>query len=193
MLVFFLSGLNNSLKYLEEKGLSLHNYHYSKPFLDAIMAGVTNVSFDGVSVIFKVLFWKQTFLSFLECWRGRDDLRIAVNYMLGNGKILCCCKNTTSQKGFCTRAEVFIFYFESSLITIARKHKEVFWWYLYDFVVFLGSGCFWWERKSTWAYLHPTKLSWVRRHLLMFFFLIWNHYFIQFVLNLWQFFAVILI
>lgn len=48
--LFFFPGLNNSLKYLEEKGLSLHDYSYSPDFLDAILKGIKEVQFDGVSV-----------------------------------------------------------------------------------------------------------------------------------------------
>lgn len=46
----YFAGLNNSIKYLDEEGLSLHNYTYSSRFLDAIMKGMHDVTFDGVSV-----------------------------------------------------------------------------------------------------------------------------------------------
>jgi len=47
---FIFTGLNNSIKYLEEKGLSLHNYTYNADFIDAFMRGIRDVSFLGVSV-----------------------------------------------------------------------------------------------------------------------------------------------
>ncbi|XP_052762191.1 gamma-aminobutyric acid type B receptor subunit 2-like [Mya arenaria] len=43
-------GINNSLKYLEEKGLSLSNYNYSEDFSQAIIKGIQETSFVGVSV-----------------------------------------------------------------------------------------------------------------------------------------------
>lgn len=46
----FVSGLNNSLKYLEERNLSLHNYTYSEEYLEAIMLGMKEVNFSGASV-----------------------------------------------------------------------------------------------------------------------------------------------
>lgn len=38
------------MKYLELEGLNLHNYTYNSQFLDAIMKGMHEVNFDGVSV-----------------------------------------------------------------------------------------------------------------------------------------------
>ncbi|XP_052762188.1 gamma-aminobutyric acid type B receptor subunit 1-like [Mya arenaria] len=42
-------GLNNSLKYLDEKGLSLSRYKYSEDFNQAIVNGIKETSFVGVS------------------------------------------------------------------------------------------------------------------------------------------------
>jgi hypothetical protein len=43
-------GLNNSIKYLAESGLQLHNYNYSSQYIDAVIHGMKEVRFDGVSV-----------------------------------------------------------------------------------------------------------------------------------------------
>ncbi|XP_060573691.1 gamma-aminobutyric acid type B receptor subunit 2-like [Ruditapes philippinarum] len=42
-------GLNNSIKYLAESGLQLHNYNYSSQYIDAVIHGMKEVRFDGVS------------------------------------------------------------------------------------------------------------------------------------------------
>ncbi|KAH3825169.1 hypothetical protein DPMN_127042 [Dreissena polymorpha] len=42
-------SLNNSIKYLREKGLSLHNYTNSPDFLEAIHKGTNEASFQGIS------------------------------------------------------------------------------------------------------------------------------------------------
>ncbi|KAH3810610.1 gamma-aminobutyric acid type B receptor subunit 2-like [Dreissena polymorpha] len=42
-------GLNNSIEYLHEEGLSLSNYSYSEQHLAAIMKGMDDVAFLGVS------------------------------------------------------------------------------------------------------------------------------------------------
>lgn len=44
------SGLNNSLKHLEEQDLRLHNYNYSEDYMDAVMKGMKEILFNGVSV-----------------------------------------------------------------------------------------------------------------------------------------------
>jgi hypothetical protein len=45
-----LEGLNNSIKYLEESGLELHNYNYSDKYLQAVVRGMKEVKFQGISV-----------------------------------------------------------------------------------------------------------------------------------------------
>lgn len=47
---FCFSAVKESRKYLKEKHLSLKNYNYSTDFLDALISGLLDVSFDGVSV-----------------------------------------------------------------------------------------------------------------------------------------------
>ncbi|XP_053381997.1 gamma-aminobutyric acid type B receptor subunit 2-like [Mercenaria mercenaria] len=42
-------GLNNSIKYLERSGLQLHNYNYSSQYLEAVVKGMREVNFQGVS------------------------------------------------------------------------------------------------------------------------------------------------
>ncbi|KAK3593976.1 hypothetical protein CHS0354_040715 [Potamilus streckersoni] len=49
-------GLNNSLKYLGE--LRLENYNYSTPYLSAVMKGMHEVEFRGISVRNKYLLFK---------------------------------------------------------------------------------------------------------------------------------------
>jgi len=52
VLLFNLSrvGLNHSITYLEAEGLQLHAYNYSDMYLEAVMKGMGDVLFDGVSV-----------------------------------------------------------------------------------------------------------------------------------------------
>lgn len=56
--LFVLTGLNNSIKYLDAEGLKLHEYNYSDVYLQAVMKGMDEVTFDGVSVkiILQILF-----------------------------------------------------------------------------------------------------------------------------------------
>ncbi|XP_060557326.1 gamma-aminobutyric acid type B receptor subunit 2-like [Ruditapes philippinarum] len=42
-------GLNNSIKYLEASGLELHNYNYSDKYLQAVVRGMKEVKFQGIS------------------------------------------------------------------------------------------------------------------------------------------------
>ncbi|XP_053381960.1 gamma-aminobutyric acid type B receptor subunit 1-like [Mercenaria mercenaria] len=48
-------GLNNSIKYLGESGLQLHNYNYSSEYLDAIVKGMREVRYMGVSDVIIIL------------------------------------------------------------------------------------------------------------------------------------------
>lgn len=46
----FFPGLNNSIKYLAKTGLELHNYNYNDKYLEAVMEGMKEVHFQGLSV-----------------------------------------------------------------------------------------------------------------------------------------------
>jgi hypothetical protein len=48
--LFIQTGLNNSIKYLEKSGLDLHNYNYSDEYLEAVVRGMKEVQFQGISV-----------------------------------------------------------------------------------------------------------------------------------------------
>ena len=43
-------GLNHSIKHLRDENLELHDYNYSTVYLNAVKLGMSEVTFNGVSV-----------------------------------------------------------------------------------------------------------------------------------------------